>query len=148
MSSNEANKLVDNLGYITHCFNCGDRREHPFMFQLPLTCIICGGNSRNDNNKNDKKLTIAGPLWIKPIFNKRLISDVLGINGNNYGARSYDLSRGDFMPPSKDNNSDRSFIGSYSKDRYFTTTITMFREISPIIISKILSSYVSTVPFS
>ena len=23
VSSNEANKLVDNLGYITHCFNCG-----------------------------------------------------------------------------------------------------------------------------
>jgi tRNA (guanine26-N2/guanine27-N2)-dimethyltransferase len=105
VSSNEANKLSDNLGYITHCFNCGDRRKHPFTFQLPLLCSICGGNDRN--NKNDKKIHIAGPLWIKPIFNKQLISDVLYIEGNsNYGAGSYESNRGVLVPPSKDYHSD------------------------------------------
>lgn len=105
VSSNEANKLSDNLGYITHCFNCGDRRMHPFTFQLPLLCSICGGNDRN--NKSEKKIHIAGPLWIKPIFNKQLISDVLDIEGNNnYGAGSYESNRGVLVPPSKDYHSD------------------------------------------
>jgi tRNA (guanine26-N2/guanine27-N2)-dimethyltransferase len=105
VSSNEANKLSDNLGYITHCFNCGDRRTHPFTFQLPLLCNICGGNDRN--NKNERKIHIAGPLWIKPIFNKQLISDVLYIDGNNnYGAGSYVSNRDVLVPPSKDYHSD------------------------------------------
>jgi tRNA (guanine26-N2/guanine27-N2)-dimethyltransferase len=105
VSSNEANKLSDKLGYITHCFNCGDRRKYPFTFQLPLLCSICGSKDRN--NKNEKKINIAGPLWIKPIFSKQLISDVLHIDGiNNYGGGSYELNRGDLVPPSKDYHSD------------------------------------------
>jgi tRNA (guanine26-N2/guanine27-N2)-dimethyltransferase len=105
VSSNEANNLSENLGYITHCFNCGDRRKHPFTFQLPLLCSICESNDMN--NKNEKKINIAGPLWIKPIFNKQLISDVLYVDGNNnYGAGSYELNRGALVPPSKDYHSD------------------------------------------
>jgi tRNA (guanine26-N2/guanine27-N2)-dimethyltransferase len=117
VSSNEANKLVDNLGYVTHCFNCGDRREHSLTSQLPLSCI-CESNS-SDYNNIKRKLTVAGPLWIKPIFNKRLISDVLCVDGNNYGTRSYDSSRGELESPPIDHNSDSTsgdhrFIGSYS----------------------------------
>ncbi|MGH9974767.1 MAG: hypothetical protein ACRD8Z_02880 [Nitrososphaeraceae archaeon] len=117
VSSNEANKLVDNLGYITHCFNCGDRREYPHTFQLPLSCSICGSNSMN---KNGKKLVVAGPLWVKPVFSKRLISDVLCAEGNNYGARDYDLSQEEHVLDPKNNYSDSTsgdnrFIGYYSK---------------------------------
>ena len=117
VSSNEANKLVDNLGYITHCFNCGDRKEYPLTFQLPLLCSICGSNSRN---KNEKKLNVAGPLWIKPIFSRRLISDVLCDEGNNYSARNYDLSQEDHGPRPKNNYSDsksddKKFIRYYSE---------------------------------
>jgi tRNA (guanine26-N2/guanine27-N2)-dimethyltransferase len=116
VSSNEANKLVDNLGYVTHCFNCGDRRAHPFTFQLPLSCSICGSNNKN---KNEKKISVAGPLWTKPIFSKRLISDVL-CGGNNNGVRNYDLSRDEHVPPPKNHDSDSTpgnnrYIGYYSE---------------------------------
>ncbi|MGH9996116.1 MAG: hypothetical protein ACRD4J_12905, partial [Nitrososphaeraceae archaeon] len=96
VSSNEANKLDDNLGYITHCFDCGDRRCHPLVFSLsssppPLSCCLCGSGN---NNYSKKRLSVAGPLWVKPIFSKQLISDILYIDGNNYGAKSDDfLSR-------------------------------------------------------
>lgn len=112
VSSNEANKLDDNLGYITHCFDCGDRRCHPLVFSLssslppPLSCCICGSD---DNNYSKKRLSVAGPLWVKPIFSKQLISDILHIDGNNYGAKSDDfLSRagGGHAPFSQDHNSD------------------------------------------
>lgn len=113
VSSNEANKLADNLGYITHCFNCGDRREHPLTFRLPLSCSICGSNN---TNKNERKLNIAGPLWIKPIFSKRLISDILSVDGNNY----HNMSPGDLVRPSDDQSSDSTsgdhkFGGYYSE---------------------------------
>jgi tRNA (guanine26-N2/guanine27-N2)-dimethyltransferase len=100
VSSNEANKLSDNLGYITHCFNCGDRRKHSFTFQLPLLCSICGSDERD---KNEKKISISGPLWIKPIFSKQLISDALDDDKyNNYGTGSHELNRGKLVPPSQD----------------------------------------------
>ncbi|MFZ1876643.1 MAG: hypothetical protein WAU25_06395 [Nitrososphaeraceae archaeon] len=107
VSSNEANKLVDNLGYVTHCFDCGDRRCHPLVFPspLPLSCCICDGGNNNDSKK---KLSVAGPLWVKPIFSKELISDILRVDGNNYGAKSDDfLSRGGgHSPAPADHNSD------------------------------------------
>jgi tRNA (guanine26-N2/guanine27-N2)-dimethyltransferase len=117
VGSNEANKLVDNLGYITHCFNCGDRREYPLTFQLPLLCSICGSNNKN---KNEKKLNVAGPLWIKPIFSRRLISDVLCVEGNNYGSRNYDLNQEEHGPRPKNNYSDstaedKKFISHFSE---------------------------------
>ena len=113
VSSNEANKLVDNLGYVTHCFNCGDRREYPLTFQLPLSCSICESNNRN---KNERKLNVAGPLWTKPIFSKRLISDVLCADRDNYGARNDVLSRDEHVLHPKNHNSG----GSMSGDNRFT----------------------------
>lgn len=101
VSSNEANKLSDNFGYITHCFNCGDRRKHPFTFQLPLLCSICGRNIRND--RNGKKINIAGPLWIKPIFSKQLISDIFYIDGNNcHSVEENEPDQNDPVPHSND----------------------------------------------
>jgi tRNA (guanine26-N2/guanine27-N2)-dimethyltransferase len=70
VSSDQANRLADNIGYVTHCFTCGDRRKHPYSFPS-LVCDIC-----------KKKLSIAGPMWIKPIFDRRLISRMLGENNN------------------------------------------------------------------
>lgn len=71
VSSDQANRLADNLGYVTHCFRCGDRRKHPYSF-LSLACDIC-----------KTKLSIAGPMWIKPIFDRPLISSMLDGNNNN-----------------------------------------------------------------
>lgn len=104
VSSNDANKLSNNLGYVTHCFNCGDRRAHPLTLHLPLSCGICGCNNENDydskNNSGSKKLTVAGPLWIMPIFNKPLISDVLCMHGTNNSRQYYSTSPGDLLPSS------------------------------------------------
>lgn len=131
VTSNGANKLVDNLGYITHCFNCGDRREHPLTYQLPLSCSVCGSN---DRDKNKKELNIAGPLWIKPIFSKRLMSDVLCVDGNDYGARSDDLGQIDLVQPCKDHNSvstlgGHNFIGYYSDNSIKLSSQKYFRHI-------------------
>ncbi len=70
VSSDQANRLADNIGYVTHCFRCGDRRKHPYSF-LSLACDIC-----------KTKLSIAGPMWIKPMFDRRLISGILDDNNN------------------------------------------------------------------
>jgi tRNA (guanine26-N2/guanine27-N2)-dimethyltransferase len=104
-SSNEANKLADNLGYVTHCFKCGDRRKHPFSFPS-ITCDIC-------NNK----LNIAGPLWIKPIFDRQLISGILGSNNNNILVER-NLIANQHNVPSLDNHNNNDFDkkGSPSSD--------------------------------
>lgn len=99
VSSNEANKLATNLGYITHCFNCGDRRAHPLTLQLPVSCDICKRNNSNNangsnTNSGNKKLAIAGPLWIKQLFNKHLISDVLLTSGDDHRGEYFNTSRG------------------------------------------------------
>jgi tRNA (guanine26-N2/guanine27-N2)-dimethyltransferase len=78
-NNNEANRLADRLGYISHCLNCGDRRVHPILLPPSFSCCICDDTtSRNRRSK----LGIAGPLWIKPIFSKCLISDILTVESN------------------------------------------------------------------
>ena len=53
----------ENLGYILHCKNCGDRK----MQQKPMQeCDLCGSTNK-----------IAGPLWIGQIFEKKFIEDMI-----------------------------------------------------------------------
>lgn len=73
VSSNEANQLTDNLGYVTHCFGCGDRKKYSFLFP-PVTCKIC-----------EKKLCVVGPLWIKSLFDRPMISHMLNWADNSNG---------------------------------------------------------------
>jgi tRNA (guanine26-N2/guanine27-N2)-dimethyltransferase len=87
VSCDQANRLADNLGYVTHCFRCGDRRKHPFSF-LSLACDIC-----------KKKLSIAGPMWIKPIFDRRLISSMLDGNNNNILFKGGHVANQHNVPP-------------------------------------------------
>lgn len=91
MNSNEANRLADSLGYISHCQSCGDRRVHPMLLPPSLSCCICDG-AISGNGRS--KLVIAGPLWIKPIFSKHLISDILTVesNGDNTTRTISDIS--------------------------------------------------------
>ena len=79
VNSNEANQLADSLGHISHCFNCGDRRVHHGLLQSSLSCNVCDNNATESKRS---KMSISGPIWIKPIFNKYLISDILTIEGN------------------------------------------------------------------
>jgi tRNA (guanine26-N2/guanine27-N2)-dimethyltransferase len=64
LSNSEANKVFDNLGYIRHCFKCGDRNLiYIYSQELCPRCSI--------------KFNIAGKLWIGNLFNKNIISNLL-----------------------------------------------------------------------
>ncbi len=61
-----ANKIHENLGYVAHCFKCGNR----FLIKRPY------GLAMDCNNCNNK-LTIGGPLWISNIFDKEIITPII-----------------------------------------------------------------------
>jgi len=52
----------NNLGYISHCFHCGNR----VIGKETTDCIIC---------KN--KLHSAGPLWIGQLFDEKFVTDMI-----------------------------------------------------------------------
>ncbi len=60
-----ADKSMESLGYILHCFNCGNRRAD---LTFRDNCEECG-----------KKLKIAGPLWLKDIHDHKFLSDLLNL---------------------------------------------------------------------
>ncbi|HEX7257438.1 MAG TPA: tRNA (guanine(10)-N(2))-dimethyltransferase [Nitrososphaeraceae archaeon] len=64
LSNSEANKVFDNLGYIRHCFKCGDRNL-TYIYSQEL-CPRCRS-----------KFNFAGKLWIGNLFNKNIISNLL-----------------------------------------------------------------------
>jgi len=64
LSNSEANKVFDNLGYIRHCFKCGDRNL-TYIYSQEL-CPRCSS-----------KFNFAGKLWIGNLFNKNIISNLL-----------------------------------------------------------------------
>ena len=53
----------ENIGYIKHCKNCGNRGE---TMDYEKICEICG-----------KEIKLAGPLWIGEIFNRRFIESMI-----------------------------------------------------------------------
>ena len=64
ISNSMANKVFDNLGYIKHCFNCGERKFSN-IYSTDL-CPICRS-----------KFHVAGQLWIGKLFDKSIISNLL-----------------------------------------------------------------------
>ncbi|HKU83148.1 MAG TPA: hypothetical protein VJP58_03825 [Candidatus Nitrosocosmicus sp.] len=60
-----ANKIIDKLGYILHCFECGYRE---WMKKSPsdINCPLC-----------QKKMRVGGPLWISHTFDKTVIFKIL-----------------------------------------------------------------------
>ncbi|KAA2282726.1 tRNA (guanine-N1)-methyltransferase [Candidatus Nitrosocosmicus sp. SS] len=60
-SAKKANRLFENLGYVQHCFNCGNRN---FFKEIPIvtTCSNCKG-----------KTHLGGQMWIREIFDKDLM---------------------------------------------------------------------------
>ena len=53
----------ENLGYILHCKNCGNRK---IAIEQEQECKLC-----------KSKINIAGPLWIDKIFDKEFIQDMI-----------------------------------------------------------------------
>ncbi|HEY6534987.1 MAG TPA: tRNA (guanine(10)-N(2))-dimethyltransferase [Candidatus Nitrosocosmicus sp.] len=60
-----ANKLQEKIGFVIHCFNCGNRYLINKVNQISANCDYC-------NNK----VTMGGPIWISKIFDKDLISEI------------------------------------------------------------------------
>jgi tRNA (guanine26-N2/guanine27-N2)-dimethyltransferase len=61
VSSNQANRVYDNIGYLRHCFRCGNRnviRE----YDKSEACELCGGH-----------FNLGGQLWIAQLFDKGFI---------------------------------------------------------------------------
>lgn len=53
----------ENIGYILHCKNCGNRKT---SIKQELDCELC-----------ESKISIAGPLWIGKIFDKEFVKNML-----------------------------------------------------------------------
>ena len=53
----------ENLGYILHCKNCGNRK---ITIEQEQECELC-----------KSKISIAGPLWIDKIFDKNFVQDMI-----------------------------------------------------------------------
>jgi len=57
----QADKSIQNMGYILHCFSCFHREQQKGNAQpLKRDCPECGS-----------KLQIAGPLWLGPLWNNK-----------------------------------------------------------------------------
>ena len=54
---------IDNIGFIFHCHNCGNRK---LSNKLEIICELC-------KSKND----IAGPLWIGKLFEKEFVTTMI-----------------------------------------------------------------------
>jgi tRNA (guanine26-N2/guanine27-N2)-dimethyltransferase len=66
LSSSEANKVYENLGYLGHCFKCGNRHIlSEYTNNVP--CNVCGSYLRT-----------GGQLWIKKLFDKDFIKKMIG----------------------------------------------------------------------
>lgn len=65
----KADESIERLGFIAHCFSCGQRFAFSYTGMLDLNveniCAICG-----------KKMRIAGPLYIHPIKDKKFCEEV------------------------------------------------------------------------
>jgi tRNA (guanine26-N2/guanine27-N2)-dimethyltransferase len=69
LSSNQANKVHADLGYLRHCFKCGNREVIKEYNNKPEPCELCGNN-----------FTIGGLLWISKFFDKRFIRKMANYN--------------------------------------------------------------------
>jgi tRNA (guanine26-N2/guanine27-N2)-dimethyltransferase len=76
VSSSKANKVYDNIGYLRHCFKCGNRnvvKRH----DISEVCEICGNN-----------FSVAGQLWINRLFDKNFIGKSISHQSVNDGIQA------------------------------------------------------------
>jgi len=64
-SNSFANKIQEKLGYVIHCFYCGNRFVTKKPYQI-MNCENC-----------HSKVSIGGPLWISNICDKNVVSDIV-----------------------------------------------------------------------
>jgi tRNA (guanine26-N2/guanine27-N2)-dimethyltransferase len=61
LSSSQANKVYDNIGYLRHCFKCGNRNVI-MEYDKSEVCELCGNG-----------FMLGGKLWISRLFDKNFI---------------------------------------------------------------------------
>jgi tRNA (guanine26-N2/guanine27-N2)-dimethyltransferase len=61
LSSSQANKVYDNIGYLRHCFRCGNRNVI-MEYDKSEVCELCGN-----------RFSLGGKLWISRLFDKNFI---------------------------------------------------------------------------
>jgi len=63
----EADKCLENMGFITHCFNCGAREnKYGLAVHIEEKCPVCG-----------HKTSLAGPLWLGRLHDREFCEQVL-----------------------------------------------------------------------
>jgi tRNA (guanine26-N2/guanine27-N2)-dimethyltransferase len=83
VSSSKANKIYDNIGYIRHCFRCGNRNTTK-EYNGSEFCELC---------KN--RFSIGGQLWIGRLFNKDFIKKMSNNELNSKAINNNEKNRDD-----------------------------------------------------
>lgn len=78
LSSSRANNVYCDLGFLRHCFKCGNR-EVIKEYRRSEICDVCGNNVR-----------IGGQLWINKLFDKNLINKMINHNMKTSKNKDYD----------------------------------------------------------
>lgn len=64
-----ADKMMQQMGFLAHCFACKDRFAlHGLAVQAPEKCPVCGS-----------KMKLAGPLWLGPTKDDSFVETVIGV---------------------------------------------------------------------
>ncbi|MHA2180011.1 MAG: tRNA (guanine(10)-N(2))-dimethyltransferase [Promethearchaeota archaeon] len=65
-------QLFKCYGYLIHCNNCGYRSVfQDNILEVPNSCPLC---------KETKKISYAGPLWIRNIHDLKLVNEMISLN--------------------------------------------------------------------
>lgn len=70
ISSSQANKVYDNIGYLRHCFRCGNRNVI-MEYDKSEVCELCGNG-----------FSLGGKLWISRLFDKNFIKKMTSYYDN------------------------------------------------------------------
>jgi tRNA (guanine26-N2/guanine27-N2)-dimethyltransferase len=70
VSSNRANKVHENIGYVQYCSKCGNRQKILSKEYAHSTCVSAASEFCNQCNST---FLTAGPLWTSPVFNKSFV---------------------------------------------------------------------------
>ncbi|HMB46237.1 MAG TPA: tRNA (guanine(10)-N(2))-dimethyltransferase [Candidatus Methanoperedens sp.] len=63
----EADECLKNMGFLSHCFNCGDRKwKLGLAVHMDEKCVVCG-----------HKTSLAGPLWLGKLHEREFCQKLL-----------------------------------------------------------------------
>ncbi|MFB6133897.1 MAG: tRNA (guanine(26)-N(2))-dimethyltransferase [Halanaeroarchaeum sp.] len=76
--ASDANRSIDDLGYVYHCPECLHREsDHGLTADPPETCPVCGGDH----------LVTAGPVWLGPTHDRSFVEAVRGYVSDDLGTK-------------------------------------------------------------